>query len=103
MDSIEKLVEYYNKSNEQNVYHDVVEQILINLHKIKNATIYDMAEMCYSSPSTISRLVKKLEFKDYADFKSKIGYSLENCIYHEKRPRQKVLWSFLIRMISVFC
>lgn len=88
MDSIEKLVEYYNKSNGQNVYHDVVEQILINLHKIKNATIYDLAEMCYSSPSTISRLVKKLEFKDYADFKSKIDYSLENYRYLNRNTRE---------------
>lgn len=87
MDSIEKLVEYYNKSNEQNVFHDVVEHILMNLHKIRKATIYDLAEMCYSSPSTISRLVKKLEFKDYADFRSKISYSLENYRYLNRNTR----------------
>lgn len=88
MDSIEKLVEYYNKSNEQNVYRDVVEQILVNLHKVKKSTIYDLAELCYSSPSTISRLVKKLEFKDYADFKSKITYSLENYRYLNRNTRE---------------
>ena len=87
MDSIEKLVEYYNKSNEQNVFHDVVEHILMNLHKIKKVTIYDLADMCYSSPSTISRLVKKLEFKDYADFRSKISYQLENYRYMNRNMR----------------
>lgn len=87
MDSIEKLVTYYNESKEQNVYKEVVKQILQNMDKIENATIYDMAELCYSSPSTISRLVKKLEFKDYGDFKQKIVYSLKNYKYLNRNTR----------------
>lgn len=81
MDSIEKLITYYNAGSEQNVFREVVEHILRNLHKLENATIYDLAEMCYASPSTISRLVKKLEFKDYGDFKSQMSYALKNYRY----------------------
>ncbi len=81
MDCIERLITYYNAGSEQNVFRDVVENILKNLHKVENATIYDLAEMCYASPSTISRLVKKLEFKDYGDFKSQMSYALKNYRY----------------------
>ena len=81
MDCIERLITYYNAGSEQNVFREVVEHILRNLHKIENATIYDLAEMCYASPSTISRLVKKLEFKDYGDFKSQMSYALKNYRY----------------------
>lgn len=58
MDSIEKLIDYYNKSSEEDMYHNVVKHMLKHLEDLENATIYDMAEFCYSSPSTISRLVK---------------------------------------------
>lgn len=81
MDSIEKLIGYYNKSNDDDMYHIIAGHILSNIHEIKNSTIYDLADICYSSPSTISRLMKKMEFESYTDFKSKIHYALENYKY----------------------
>lgn len=87
MDSIEKLIGYYNKSPEDDIYHNVVELILRNLHKVEESTIYDLAEICYSSPSTISRLVKRLEFENYTDFKTKLGYGLKNYRYLNRNTR----------------
>lgn len=81
MDSIETLINYYNKTSEKDMYHQVVEHILRNIHKVDKISIYDLADLCYSSPSTISRLVKRLEFDNYADFKSKISYALQNYKY----------------------
>lgn len=78
MDSIEKLVRFYNKSDENDMYHNVVGGVLHNLDKVNSVSIYDMADLCYTSTSTISRLVKMLGFKSYPDFKSKIHYALEN-------------------------
>lgn len=88
MDSIETLINYYNKSNEKDMYHQVVEHILRNIHKVGNISIYDLADLCYSSPSTISRLVKKLDFDNYADFKSKITYALQNYKYLNQNMRE---------------
>lgn len=41
MDSIETLIGYYNKSDEEDLYHKVVGHILKNLHKVCDSTIYD--------------------------------------------------------------
>ena len=88
MDSIEKLIDYYNKSSEEDMYHNVVKYMLKHLEDLENATIYDMAEFCYSSPSTISRLVKRLDFKSYPDFKEKILYALKNYRYLNRNTRE---------------
>lgn len=80
MDSIENLITYYNKSEKNDIYYKVVEKILANIHVVKDATIYELADLCYSSPATISRLVKKLGFKNYTEFKTQINYALRN--YH---------------------
>lgn len=88
MDSIEKLIGYYNKSDEEDMYHKIVGHILNNLPKVGDATIYDLADLCYSSPSTISRLMKKLEFENYTDFKTKILYALKNYRYLNRNTRE---------------
>ncbi len=78
MDAIEKLIGYYNKSEEENIYHEVAGSILKNIHRVEESTIYDLAEMCYSSTSTISRLVKKLEFENFTEFKIQVQFALKN-------------------------
>lgn len=88
MDSIEKLLDFYNKSEEEDMYHKVVEHVLRNIHKVGEATIYDMADLCFSSTATISRLVKKLNFENYTDFKTQISYALKNYKYLNKNMRE---------------
>ena len=87
MDSIENLIAYYNKSEKNDIYYKVVEKILANIHAVKDATIYELAEMCYSSPATVSRLVKKLGFENYVDFKTQISYALRNYHYLNMNTR----------------
>lgn len=87
MDSIEKLIIYYNKSEKGDIYHKVVECMLKNIHEIKDVTIYELADLCYSSPATISRLVKRLEFENYTDFKTQINYALKNYHYFNMNTR----------------
>lgn len=78
MDSIEKLVHFYNSSNENDMYHNVVGCVLHHLDQVNTVSIYDMADLCYSSASTMSRMVKMLGFQNYQEFKSKINYALRN-------------------------
>ena len=84
MDSIETLLTYYNRSDKNSIDHAVIEKILENIHSLKNATIYDLAEMCYSSPATISRLMRKLGFENYTEFKAQIGNALKNFRYFNR-------------------
>ena len=84
MDSIETLLTYYNRSDKNSIDHAVIEKILENIHSLKNATIYDLAEMCYSSPATISRLMRKLGFENYTEFKAQMGNALKNFRYFNR-------------------
>ena len=86
MDSIDRLIQYYNNGTDD-IYHQVVANILKNIHQVKSATIYDLADLCYTSPSTISRLVKKLDFENFTDFKSQIHYALKNYRYLNRNTR----------------
>ena len=45
---------------------------------IPRATITELAQSVFSSPSTIHRLIRKLGFKGYTDFKVRVEDSLES-------------------------
>lgn len=87
MDSIETLIHFCNTSKPDDLYRVTTEYILSNLDKLPNASIYDMADICFTSTSTISRLVKKLGFESYVDLKAKIVYALENHRYLNRNTR----------------
>ena len=76
MHALEKLIVYYNHCKENDIYKAVIKSILNNLGKVKNANIYELAELCYTSPTTISRLSKKMGYDGFADFKM----SIVNCV-----------------------
>lgn len=78
MDSLDTLIDFYNNSDENELYREVAGHILKNLDKVPQATIYDMADFSFASTSTISRLVKKLNFSSYSDFRQQITYALQN-------------------------
>ena len=76
MHALEKVIVYYNHCKENDIYKSVIGNILKNLDKVKNANIYELAELCYTSPTTISRLSKKMGYDGFADFKM----SIVNCV-----------------------
>lgn len=78
MHALEGLQVYYNRSKEDDIYHNVVGIILKNIHKIRECTIYDLAEMCYVSPTTISRLSRKLGYNGFQDFKNNLVNTVRN-------------------------
>ena len=78
MHALEGLQVYYNNSKDGDIYHTVVGIILQNIHKVKNCTIYDLAELCYVSPTTISRLSKKLGYRGLQDFKNNLINTIKN-------------------------
>ena len=78
MHAVEGLQIYYNTSKDGDIYHAIVGILLKNIHKINSCTIYDIADMCYVSPTTISRLSKKLGYSGFQDFKSSIVNAVKN-------------------------
>jgi len=78
MHALEKLIVYYNHCKENDIYKSVIENMLKNLDKVKNANIYELADLCYASPTTISRLSRKMGYEGFADFKMSIVHCVRN-------------------------
>jgi DNA-binding MurR/RpiR family transcriptional regulator len=78
------MINYYNTSKKEDIFHEVIGHILKNLDKVEDATIYDFAEICYVSTTTISRLCRKLNFKSFSNFKSELVGVMENYSYFNR-------------------
>jgi DNA-binding MurR/RpiR family transcriptional regulator len=84
MNALEVIVSYYNQSPQYDIYHEVVGHLLNNLTEVEEATIYDMAAMCFVSTTTISRLSKKFGYKSYIEFKMALAEVIKNYTYHNR-------------------
>lgn len=72
-----QLVMYINTALEHDIYYTAAKIILKNIRKIPNCSITDVAQMCYASPATISRLCRKLNFESFIDFKTSVCLSIQ--------------------------
>ncbi|ASW43295.1 MAG: MurR/RpiR family transcriptional regulator [Clostridiales bacterium] len=71
-DIIKQLQIIVNSENEDGTYTTIARVILETLQDgIEEITILQLADLCYTSPSTISRFVKKLGFSSFNEFKTK--------------------------------
>ena len=50
------LMTYVNFSSGQDMYYSIAKTILTHLEQIPSISINDLAELCYTSPATISRI-----------------------------------------------
>ena len=72
---IYQLILFLYTNNQDDVYALAARNILKNIDKIQDCSITDLADLCYVSPATISRLCRKLSFDSFSDFKSAIQSS----------------------------
>jgi len=77
VDILYTLMSYVNVSSVQDMYYAVAHTILTHLDKIPDISISDLADLCYTSPATISRFCKDLNCKSFANFKHEIAIALE--------------------------
>ncbi len=81
---LEGLFWYLNHTPHDDLFHMVIHHMLKNIHEVSNMNIYEMAEACYTSPATISRLVKKLNFKSFAFFQKSLVDSLQQYEHYNR-------------------
>lgn len=77
VDILYTLMSYVNVSSSQDMYYTIAHTILTNLDKIPTISINDLADLCYTSPSTISRFCKDMNCKNFVNFKHEIAIALE--------------------------
>lgn len=70
------LVNFINMTNVHDVYWGAAKKILKNIYQIPDCTITEVAQMCYVSTATISRLCRKLNYESFAEFKNDVTMNL---------------------------
>lgn len=75
MDTLTKLISLYNNKSET-AYHNLVEQMLAHLAAIPHMSIYELAEVCYTSTTAVSRFVRRLEYENFHQFKNTLATTL---------------------------
>lgn len=84
MTSVENLIAVYNGMPLDNMMRSIIMNILKNIRKIEKMTIYELSDLCYTSPASISRLVKKLGYKNYSYFQKDVVDCIQQYEYHNR-------------------
>lgn len=83
MTAIENLLVNYNSNFDRNsTFHSITRIILQNLNQASKMSIDDLAQFCFTSPSTISRIVKNLGYRNYSAFQSSLSRCLNEYRFH---------------------
>lgn len=77
IDMLYILMSYVNVSSNQDMYSTIAHTILRNLDKIPKLSINELADLCYTSPATISRFCKKINCQSFSEFKKAMALALE--------------------------
>lgn len=91
MNVLQNLTELYNHLSAESTYRDVAGGILANLEAASEATIYDLAEMTNSSRTTIWRMVQKMGYQNFTEFRHALRQAVRNYTYYNRIiPANKV-------------
>ncbi len=71
-----QLVNYINIAQQEDVYYFAAKTILEHLAEIPGYNIAEVAALCYVSPATISRLIRRLNYPSFNEFKKDVNHSL---------------------------
>jgi len=88
MNVFQNLMIFYNQLPLDSTYRIVAKGILENLDTVSNSTIYEVAELTNSSRTTVWRMVLKMGYKNYTEFRHTLfqavnRYTYYNCILPE--------------------
>lgn len=90
MNVLQNLMELYNQLPLDSTYRVVVRGILENMDAAADATIYDIAELTDSSRTTVWRMVQKMGYKNYSDFRYALKSAVSQYTYYNRViPAQK--------------
>jgi len=78
------LINYYNNSTDDDIYHSIIRIILDNLHQVLKMTIYELADLCHVSTTSISRMCKAFDFENYHQFKNDLAESVNNYYFYNR-------------------
>ena len=81
---LQNLLELYNQLPSDSTYRVVIKGILENMNFAADATIYDIAELTDSSRTTVWRMVQKMGYKNYSDFRYALKAAVSQYTYYNR-------------------
>lgn len=75
------LILMLNDHDSTSIYHQIAQNVLLNLEAISQLTIEEVANLCYTSPATFSRFCKAMSCSGFNDFKTKLSMSMQDYAY----------------------
>lgn len=79
-----QLLNYINMTDTHDVFYYATLNILDHLEEIPNSSIVQVADLCYASTATISRLCRRLNYPSFNAFKQDIALTLADFDSGEK-------------------
>ena len=89
MNVLQSLTELFNSQDADSVYRILALKILSNLDQMKRVTIYDVAELTSSSRTTVWRLVQKLGYESFSDFRYALQSAASQYVYYNRMVEQR--------------
>lgn len=77
VDILYNLVTYVNASYTQDMYYTICYNVLQHIEEIPNININELADLCFTSPATISRFCKALKCENFSQFKKQVQAGLK--------------------------
>ena len=84
MNVLQCLTELYNSQDIESIYKELALKILGNLDQMRRVTIYDIAELTNSSRTTVWRLVQKLGYDSFSDFRYALQSASSQYVYYNR-------------------
>lgn len=82
---VSMLLNYVNYSDSRGSDYDVAKGLLENYHDIPDLTIYDLADRCFVSASTLTRFIRNMGFESFKLFKQEVKESIHINVDYSKQ------------------
>jgi len=84
MTPIHSMITYANTLPADNIYRRIIEVFLSHLEDACTLSIEQMAERCFTSPTTLTRLSRVIGYKGYADFRTQLDQAVHNYRFYNQ-------------------
>ena len=84
MNVLQSLTELYNSQDIDSIYKELSLKILGRLDQMRRVTIYDIADLTNSSRTTVWRLVQKLGYESFSDFRYALQSASSQYVYYNR-------------------
>ena len=84
MNVLQNLMELYNHLPQDSTYRQVAKGILAHLEQMRETTIYDIAELTNSSRTTVWRMVQKMGYRSFSEFRHALQNAVSQYSYYNQ-------------------